>query len=180
MQHVKDSLAAFLAGEMAPTAASAVQDHLDGCRTCRAELEVLREVWASLGAAAPAAGARPTQWPAIHRRTFGQGARPAAWFFGRGALSRAGLAGVAVAAGLGLGIWVPGGGPGGGAGGGAGSVTTAAGTADGALESASLDSPWSGSTWLDSTQRSRLSDLWLSAGQADGPTDGPIDEGSGS
>ncbi len=45
---VRSVLAAYLDGELKPSAAQAVRRHLEGCESCRAELRLLKDTWSLL------------------------------------------------------------------------------------------------------------------------------------
>jgi len=107
MKHVGNMIQAYISGELDGDRNSAVEKHLSECSECRAEVGRARGMWELLGVAGEPSHKAGGIWPAVHARTFGPGTSERDWFFGTGRLTRTGLATVAVAAGLVLGIFLP-------------------------------------------------------------------------
>ncbi len=106
MKHYSQHIQAYISDELDSRSRAEMEAHLAGCSTCARELAEQRVLWESLDSlAAPAAGA--SVWPSVQART----TRSAkGWFFGSTGWARSGLAAAAVAAGLMLGVLIPGGG----------------------------------------------------------------------
>lgn len=107
MKHVRESIQAFVSGDLDQGRTAEVRAHLAVCPDCRREADQARETWDLLGeiAAAPAPGG--SIWPEVRGRTVGRADHARDWFFGQGAWSRSALATGAVAAGLVLGALIP-------------------------------------------------------------------------
>ena len=110
MNHVTDQIQAWLSGELSSTEAIRLEAHLLDCPECARSAEEAREFWDSLGSL----GDHQTEsgssvWPGVRARTFG---RKEAGFSitGGGRWVQPSLAAAALAAGLMLGIMIPGGG----------------------------------------------------------------------
>lgn len=145
MAHVQDRIPALLAGEMDADATAAVTAHLAECPDCARDLAAAQRVWALLEtAASPPGAADSNAWPAVRARTFARQVR------GPGPWRRAGLAGVALAAGLGLAVLLPGAGD--------RQVASRSGTGIEAADDVG------GAFWLDESDGSGLSDMWLTVG----------------
>jgi anti-sigma factor RsiW len=108
MSHVRESIQAFVSGELDADRQQAVVAHLAVCPQCRSQAKEARSLWELLGAVEETSPAGPSIWPQVRSRTMDldKGARD--WFFGRGPWMRTGLATMAVAAGLCGGILIPG------------------------------------------------------------------------
>jgi anti-sigma factor RsiW len=142
MAHVQDRIPALLAGEMDAAATAAVTAHLAECPDCARDVAAARRVWALLGVVSvPPGAADSNAWPAVRARTFARQVR------GPGPWRQAGLAGVALAAGLGLAVLLPG----------AGDRQAATGAGPD-LEAAS---DVGGSFWLEESAGTSISDMWL-------------------
>jgi predicted anti-sigma-YlaC factor YlaD len=157
MNHVREWIQAFVAGELDQEKKSAVEKHLAECAECRAEADRSVDLWEVLASADTRLPLTASVWPSVQARTLGQLSGSRAWFFGKGPWMRAGLATAAVAAGLAVGVLVP-----------AGSSEQA--RIDGEVSEASwlLDSSWlSGSSWLADFSAVGLDDILLGADLAD-------------
>ena len=157
MTHVTDKIQSWLSGELAPEKAAALEQHLQVCPACAEEAAAARRLWTELeelAAVAPANSSRASVWPAVRARTVAAGDPGVPWFFGTGRLVRSSLAMAAVAAGLILGVLLP------------GSGTDSVG---GEAEALTVGAEQLEVAWLsDSSWGSGLSDIgssWLSAGQ---------------
>jgi anti-sigma factor RsiW len=152
MVHVKDRIQAFLAGELDDAAQLAATAHLAECPDCALAVSEARHLWDLLGEVGalpgPAAG---SAWPAVRARTFGSKAERL--LPGAGPWSRAGLAGVAMAAGLGLAILLPG----------ADRKIEVDAVAETGVESAGEASAPGGTFWLEETSGTTFSEMWLTA-----------------
>lgn len=153
MKHVVNMIQAYISGELDPNRKVAVEEHLNKCSECRAEVDRARELWDMLGVAGTSSPATGGVWPNVRARTFGRRTSEQEWFFGAGRLIRTGLATAAVAAGLVLGILLP--------------VEADQGVeGDSHLIDSSwlVDSSWlSESTWLGSDGAAGLDDILLGA-----------------
>jgi len=108
MTHVNHRMAAWLAGELEPTELEDFERHLDACPDCAREAEQARRVWDLVDVLPTSAEARPSVWTAVKARTVGNGRSDRDWFFGVGPWTRRGWAACAVAAGLAMGMLLPG------------------------------------------------------------------------
>jgi anti-sigma factor RsiW len=109
MKHVTNRIQAYISGELAGDRKAAVEKHLDECPACRDEVDRAHKTWEMLGTMETHGSENGSVWPAVQARTFGREKPEREWFFGAGNLTRAGLAAAAVAAGLMLGVLLPGG-----------------------------------------------------------------------
>ncbi len=107
MKHVTNMIQAYISGELDSVRKAEVEEHLNGCPSCRKEADQARGVWEMLSVAGVPTSTTGSVWPAVQARTFGRGTSEREWFFGAGNLTRAGLATAAVAAGLMLGVLLP-------------------------------------------------------------------------
>jgi anti-sigma factor RsiW len=107
MKHVRESIQAFVSGDLDRERSREVQAHLGVCPECRRVAEQVRDTWDLLGAAAAEPAAGGSIWPEVRRRTVGRSDHARDWFFGHGAWSRSALATAAVAAGLVIGVLIP-------------------------------------------------------------------------
>jgi anti-sigma factor RsiW len=107
MKHVRESIQAFVSGDLDRERNEAVRAHLAACPACRREAEQVRATWDLLETAASEPEGDLSIWPEVRRRTVERGDQARDWFFGHGAWSRSALASAAVAAGLVIGILVP-------------------------------------------------------------------------
>ncbi len=113
-----------------------------------------RELWEMLGAAEDVlADSRASVWPEVRRRTL-ERSEVGSWFFGTGKILRTGLATSAVAAGLLLGVMVPG-------------FSVTANAVDN-TEANWLDQ----SSWLDEAATDDLTGLWLDTSVSPDESDG--------
>ncbi len=97
MTHVHQRLQAYLDGELAPSAARAVEDHVRQCADCRAELEATRAAWLAVDAATRP-GLSRSVWPELAARLEERrAAGPWTW-------TQRGLAAAAAVAGLVVGL----------------------------------------------------------------------------
>ena len=144
-----DQSQAWLSGHLDAGAVSQLEAHLADCPECAARAADEKELWELLGQGA-VCGSDPVSsvWPSVQQRTFGKGSN-GAWFFGGGQLMRASLAACAVAAGLMVGVLVPG-------------LSTTA-TAD----EINSDLWVSEASWLDETATDGLAGIWLDPGMAE-------------
>jgi len=157
MKHVGDLIQAFLSGELDGGRAVEVEKHLDGCSRCRHEVQQARDLWEMLGSTEAVLPVKGSIWPAVQARTLGRDPERREWFFGTGPRMRTGLATVALAAGLVVGVLLP-----------VGSDQSAA--ADDALAGSAwlVESSWlSGSSWLVTEQGTGLDDILLGTDQSD-------------
>lgn len=157
MKHVGDSIQAYLAEELDAAQAAAVAGHLEDCSRCRQECDQARALWEMLGSAGAVQADDGSIWPAVQARTLGRVPERREWFFGTGPGMRTGLATMAVAAGLTVGVLLPGGsGPGA--------------AVDATLEESDwlVESSWlSGTSWLVTDQGAPLDDFLLGIDQSD-------------
>jgi anti-sigma factor RsiW len=151
MKHVIDRIPAWLAGELEPAVADRVAAHLQDCPDCAREAASIRGILDILTQADTDPDLRSSVWPQVQERTFGRGRSPNSWFFGTGPLTRTAWASAAVAAGLLVGVLLPGG----------GAVTPDDAAADAALETLWLAE----SSWVDDGSGLGLTEIWLTAGQ---------------
>ena len=107
MKHVRESIQAFVSGDLDRARSEEVRAHLAACPECRREADQVRDTWNLLGAAATEPAAAGSIWPEVRRRTVERTDHARDWFFGHGAWSRSALATAAVAAGLVIGVLVP-------------------------------------------------------------------------
>jgi anti-sigma factor RsiW len=157
MKHVGDLIQAYLSGELDGGRAAAVEKHLEGCSRCRQEAQEARALWKMLGSTETVPTGNDSIWPAVQARTLGRDPEPREWFFGTGPRMRAGLAAVALAAGLMVGVLLP-----------VGSDPSPA--TDDSLASSAwlLDSSWlSGSSWLATEKGAGLDDILLGTDQSE-------------
>lgn len=110
MNHVTDQIQALLSGELSATESARIEAHLLDCPQCARSAEEAREFWENLGSLGEnQPGSSGSVWPGVRARTLG---RKDAGFSisGRGRWVQPSLAAAALAAGLMLGILIPGGG----------------------------------------------------------------------
>jgi anti-sigma factor RsiW len=161
MKHVTDRIQAWLSGELGGQEASSLEAHLEQCPACAEAAAEARRLWEMLAEADPTP-AGPSIWPEVRRRTVGAG-QADSWFFGTGSWARSSLATAAVAAGLLVGVIIPGSGE-----------RQIGGTA----EAEPVDGDQVESLWLDDTSwdsgLSGLQTAWLATG--DDLTTGPDGE----
>lgn len=138
MKHVIDNMAAYLAGELAADESARLERHCADCPACSAELEEMRRAWDLMETAAVEVPRNPRLWEAVRERTVAR----EAWFFGARPWVRRGWATGAVAAGLMMGVLLPGA------------------FSPGEAEADPLDPVLSGSTWAGEGS-TELSDWWL-------------------
>ena len=152
MKHVRDSIQAYVSGELDRERTAAVETHLADCDECRREAEQGRALWEMLGSVETEQPGGGSIWPAVRARTLEKNDAIRDWFFGGGLWARTGLATAAVAAGLLVGILVPmGGSP----------DAVAAGDDSTAWL---VESSWiSGSSWLAGEGSRGLDDILLGA-----------------
>ncbi len=145
----RDQIQAWLSGQLEADAVLQFEAHMADCPDCAAQAAGEKELWEMLEPGnAQISGPAPSVWPAVQQRTFGKGGN-GAWFFGSGQLVRASLAACAVAAGLMLGVLVPG--------------LSATATAD----EINSDLWVSEASWLDETAIDGLAGIWLDPGMAE-------------
>ena len=158
MKHVTPDIQSWLSGELSQQETSRFQAHLDQCPECTREAAEARKFWDGLDVVdIPAAAS--SLWPEVRRKTFGQDEKTFS-FFGTGRVIQTSLATAAMAAGLMIGILLPG-----------GSGPTVGGEVE-AMDSgvAQLETVWlSGSSW--GSDFTDLATGWLIAGQADEQTE---------
>ena len=104
MKHYREHIQAFISGELAPGVREEMTAHLASCSRCAEELAEQRRLWDVL-AEVPGPGDGRSVWPAVQARTTAHGRD---WFFGSSSWIRSGLAAGSLAAGLFLGVMVPG------------------------------------------------------------------------
>ncbi len=145
----RDRIQAWLSCELDAETLRQVESHLAACPECSRQAAAEKEFWALLGEGdLRAAGPAPSIWPQVREQTFGSG-ETGAWFFGGGLLLRTALAAGAVAAGLMVGVLVPG--------------LSGTATADNAE-----DGLWgSEASWLDDSATDGLAGIWLDPGLAE-------------
>ncbi len=165
MKHVTDKIQVWLSGELDPDEAGRVEAHLRECPDCAAEAAEARHLWETLGDLATATPEIPGSiWEPVRERTLARretGFR----FFGSAPLVRSSLATAAVAAGLLLGILVPGAGPGS-LGGGAEALD---------IPEEQVETLWlSGTSWAG--ELTEFESAWLEAGQDDAAGEDPATE----
>ena len=107
MKHVEEVIQNYLAGELGPVRAAAVEKHLAECPRCRREVEQARKLWNLIDAAEVVSVEEGSIWPAVRERTLVRKSARHQWFFGSGPWTRRGLAAGAVAAGLVVGLLAP-------------------------------------------------------------------------
>ncbi len=158
MKHVTGQIQNWLSGELSQAESQALEDHLEICAACAAEVREARVLWDSLEAGAVSPDG-PSLWPAVRSRTL-EGADRSAWFFGQGRLAQSSLAVAAVAAGLVLGVFFPGD---------QGQIGGEAEALD--ISDTSVESLWlSGSSWAGGF--TDLQSDWLTAGENEAETTG--------
>ena len=145
----RDQIQAWLSGQLDAGTVLQFEAHMADCPDCAALAAGEKELWELLGQGdAHTSGPVPSVWPSVQQRTFGKGSN-GAWFFGGGQLMRASLAACAVAAGLMVGVLVPG--------------LSATATAD----EINSDLWVSEASWLDETATDGLAGIWLDPGLAE-------------
>lgn len=162
MKHITNMIPAYVSGELDDKRRALVDQHLKECAACRGEVEAIGATWDFLGTGEMTTPKTNSVWPAVQARTTGTKSVGMDWFYGSGRLARTGLATVAVAAGLFLGILLP-----------AGSGFDA--DADTTVTDSSwlVDSSWlTESTWLGGSDAAGIDDILLGADL--------LDEGNGS
>jgi anti-sigma factor RsiW len=145
MNHVYNKTAAWLAGELEPTEKRDFEQHVASCPSCAREAEEARRVWNHVEEG-PAPVASPySVWPGVQARTTRRDRSAGDWFFGRGPWTRRGWAACAVAAGLSMGMVLPG-------------LWTG-----GTDEADPVDPRLAESSWLADGQDTDLATWWLAA-----------------
>jgi len=165
MKHVTDKIQAWLSGELDPAEARRVEAHLRECPDCAGEAAEARHLWETLGDLAGATPEIPGSiWEPVRERTLARretGSR----FFGPVQLVRSSLATAAVAAGLLLGILVPG---------------TEPGSMDGGAEALDVAEEQVETLWLSGTswagELTEFESAWLGVGQDDAAGEDPATE----
>ena len=150
MNHVADSIPAWLAGELDPAVVEHLERHLEQCPDCARAARESRAIWTALGSATnnDSRSSSPSVWPQVRARTLGR-RNQESWFYGPNALVRAGLATAAMAAGLVFAVLLPGGG-----------LDPSPDAGDQQVENLWLDD----SSWTIPGQDDALDRMWLSAG----------------
>jgi anti-sigma factor RsiW len=157
MKHVEERVQAYLAGELDADRAAAVERHLEKCSRCRDEVQQTQTLWKMLDSAQVKPSQRPSIWPAVRARTVDKETDRRGWFYGTRPWIRTGLAAAALAAGLVVGVLLPGGA---GEGNGADRLTSAAAWL--------TDASWlSDSSWRSTGEAVGLDDILLGADLAD-------------
>ena len=149
-EHVIDSIATWLAGELDTTSVANLEHHLEQCSDCARAAKESRAVWEALDTAVPQPNelSAPSVWSEVRARTIAK--RPGgSWFYGPSALARAGLATAAVAAGLVFAVMLP-----------DQSLDSVANSSEAQVETMWLED----SSWIMSDQDTSLDRMWLSAG----------------
>ncbi len=146
-----DQIQAWLSDQLDSESAGRLEAHLADCPDCAAQAAQQKQLWELLGQGdVRTSGPSSSVWPTVRQRTFGA-APNGTWFFGRGQLMRTSLAACAVAAGLMVGILLPG-------------IPGLSSTA-GADETNS-DLWVSEASWLDDSATDGLAGIWLDPGLA--------------
>jgi len=110
MNHITDQIQTWLSGELSTKEAARLEAHLLDCPDCARSAEESREFWESLGSLGEnQTGSRGSVWPGVRARTLGQ-KEAGDSLTGGGRWVQPSLAAAALAAGLMLGILIPGGG----------------------------------------------------------------------
>lgn len=110
MNHVTDNIQVWLSGELSATEKSQLESHLENCPACARSAKEARDIWEDLGRLAERPSVSGASvWPAVREKTL-DSKETGSWFFGGGRLVQSSLATAALAAGLFLGILLPGGG----------------------------------------------------------------------
>lgn len=145
----KYQIQAWLSDHLEAGAVEQFDAHMADCADCAAHAAMEKELWELLGQGdARASGPASSVWPSVQQRTFGKMSNNGngAWFFGRGQLMRGSLAACAMAAGLTVGVLIPG-----------LSSTATADEINGDL--------WvSEGSWLDDSATDGLAGIWLGPG----------------
>ncbi len=149
-----DRIQSWLSGQLGSGALEKFETHRKECPECASQAQAEKELWELLGEGRiQNLGPIPSVWPQIQQRVFdspgnnllfGNG-----WFFGGGQVVRASLAACAVAAGLMVGVLIPG--------------------LSGRASADDINSDlWvSEASWLDETATDGLAGIWLSPGLSD-------------
>ncbi len=150
MKHVTNRIQAFVAGELSGAEEQAVAAHLKQCSACSREADQARQLWDLLGdAATPSQASTASAWPEIQARTFGRG--QGSLLFGSGLWTKAGVVSMALAAGLGLAILLP------------GQDAYKMQDADEMIVAGESDAAWGSAFWLGDDSGTSFSELWLAA-----------------
>lgn len=152
MKHVTDRIAAWLAGELSDAEARQVTEHFRDCPACAQAAEAERNLWKVVDQVAELNLSKTSVWPQVQSRTFGhRGA--GAWFFGNRVWTRNALASLAVAAGLVVGLVLPG-------------LGEREYTESPDIAVANSESfGFGNSSWLSTETSDELGDIWLAAGR---------------
>lgn len=152
MKHVGNLIQAFVAGQLDEVESASVQDHLNCCAECKRLVRRESELWELLGQGRVSATHADSVWPAVRRRTVAAGRQAESRRFVSAVFSRTGAAAAAMAAGLLVGVLLPGGPV----------PEVAAEDSDADLVTWLTDY-----SWLDEEGGMDLGDLWLDAGLPD-------------